>query len=109
MAKRVQVVLEDDLDRSPADETVSFALDGVSYEIDLSAANASKLRDALAPYVGVAQRVGGRKSAGRRAGGAGRRADVSAVRDWARANGHKVNDRGRVPAAVQAAYDKAHA
>ena len=43
MAKRVQVVLEDDVDGSPADETVSFGLDGVSYEIDLSAANASRV------------------------------------------------------------------
>ena len=109
MAKRVQVVLEDDIDGSPADETVSFALDGVSYEIDLSAGNAGKLRDQLAPWVGAAQRTGGRKAIGKRPGSVGARRGVGAIREWARANGHQVSDRGRVPAAVQAAYDKAHA
>ena len=43
------IVLEDDLDGSVADETVTFALDGVTYEIDLNAKNAGELRDALAP------------------------------------------------------------
>ena len=52
MAQRVHIVLEDDLDGSAADETVTFGLDGANYEIDLSAKNAAKLRDALAPYVG---------------------------------------------------------
>ena len=108
MAKRVQVVLEDDIDGSLADETVSFALDGVSYEIDLSSANAAKLRDGLGSWIGAATRTGGRKAPSRRPGG-GRRNNVSEVREWARANGHKINERGRVPAAVQAAYDKAHA
>ncbi|HRW19400.1 MAG TPA: Lsr2 family protein [Dermatophilaceae bacterium] len=109
MAKRVQVVLTDDIDGTDADETVSFALDGVSYEIDLSSGNADKLRSALAPWVGAAQRTGGRKAGGRRAGGrSARRGGVSAVREWARANGHQINDRGRVPAAIQEAYDKAH-
>ncbi len=61
MAQRVNVVLEDDLDGSDADETVTFALDGVNYEIDLSAANADKLREALALYIGH-----GRKTSGRR-------------------------------------------
>lgn len=109
MAKRVQVVLEDDIDGSPAVETVSFGLDGVSYEIDLSAANSAALRDQLAKWVGAAHRVGGRRAAGRKASSSSRRSDVSAVRAWARANGHAINERGRVPAAVQAAYDKAHA
>lgn len=108
MAKRVQVVLLDDIDGSPADETLTFGLDGVSYEIDLSAANAAELRDGLAKWLGVAQRIGGRRTAARRGTASARRADVSAVRAWARANGHAINDRGRVPAAVQAAYDKAH-
>ncbi|MBK8468523.1 MAG: Lsr2 family protein [Candidatus Phosphoribacter sp.] len=108
MAKRVQVVLEDDIDGSPAVETVSFGIDGVSYEIDLSAANAAKLRDQLASWVGVAQRTGGRRAVGRRTSRGSNRSDVSAVRAWARANGHSINERGRVPAAIQVAYDKAH-
>ncbi|MDT0212663.1 Lsr2 family protein [Rothia sp. ARF10] len=111
MAQRVQVLLVDDIDNTDADETVTFALDGVSYEIDLNNANAAKLRDALAPWVGHARRSGGRKATGRSSssgGGGGRRKDVSAVREWARKNGHDVSERGRIPAAVQEAYDKAN-
>jgi hypothetical protein len=107
VAQRVQVVLEDDIDGSSAQETVTFGLDGVSYEIDLSAANAATLRDQLASWVGHARRSGGRRTTSRR-GGSSRRVGASAVREWARANGHAVNDRGRVPGSVQAAYDKAH-
>ena len=110
MAQRVQVLLVDDIDNTDADETVTFALDGVSYEIDLNDANAAKLRDALAPWVGHARRSGGRKATGRSnsGGGGARRKDVSAVREWARENGHDVSERGRIPAAVQEAYDKAN-
>ena len=64
MAQRVKIILEDDLDGSTADETVTFGLDGVTYEIDLSAANAAKLRDDFASWVGHARRSGGRKSTG---------------------------------------------
>ncbi len=112
MAQRVQVLLEDDTDHSVADETVSFALDGVNYEIDLSAANAARLREDFAHWVGHA-RSSGRRASNRRRGGGGsastRRANVSAVREWARARGMQVSDRGRVPASVQEAYDQAHA
>ena len=111
MAQRVQVLLVDDIDNSDADETVTFALDGVTYEIDLNAKNAAKLRDELAAWVGHARRSGGRKTSGRASSGSaggGRRKDVSAVREWARGNGHDVSERGRIPAAVQEAYDKAN-
>ncbi|KGN41436.1 histone-like nucleoid-structuring protein Lsr2 [Knoellia aerolata] len=111
MAQRVQVLLVDDIDNSDADETVTFALDGVTYEIDLNAANAAKLRDEFATWVGHARRSGGRKASGRASSGSGggtRRKDVSAVREWARQNGHDVSERGRIPAAVQEAYDKAN-
>ncbi|CCI54168.1 histone-like nucleoid-structuring protein Lsr2 [Nostocoides jenkinsii] len=114
MVQRVHVVLEDDLDRSPADETVSFALDGVNYEIDLSAANAAKLRDDLANWVANGRRTGGRKSlapaSAARGGGTGRsKADLAKIRTWARDNGHPVSDRGRISASVQEAYDQANA
>ena len=107
MAQKVQVVLFDDLDGGKADETVSFALDGVTYEIDLSTANAAQLRDAFAPWTGHGRRVGGRTRTTRRAAGSGRAAggDSAAVREWARANGFTVNERGRIPAEVKAAYD----
>src|SRR5690242_10248715 len=109
MAQRVNIVLEDDLDGTDADETVTFGLDGVTYEIDLSSANASSLRDALAPYVGHGRRTSGRRAPARSSAPrpSGKR-DVGDVRDWAREHGHKVSDRGRISAEVQAAYDKAH-
>lgn len=106
MAQRTQILLIDDIDESEATETVQFGLDGATYEIDLNDANAAKLRDAMATWIGAARRSGGRKST-RRAAGA-RSSDVSAVREWARQNGHTVSSRGRVPASVQSAYDAAH-
>ena len=62
MAQKVQIHLVDDLDGSDASETVSFALDGATYEIDLNEAHAEELRNALAPYVGHARKAGGRRS-----------------------------------------------
>lgn len=107
MAKKVQVMLVDDVDKeSPADETVTFALDGVSYEIDLTTTNAGRLRDALAVWIGHAERVGGRRGS-RVVGRAGRR-DVSAVREWARENGYDISDRGRISTQIQDAYEQAH-
>jgi hypothetical protein len=116
MAQKVQVILVDDVDGGEADETVSFALDGVSYEIDVSESHAQSLRDALAPWLGHARRVGGRSSGGRprQSGGKARgsaasdRLDLTAVRSWARGNGFQVSDRGRVSSEVLAAYEKAH-
>ena len=65
MAQKVQVLLVDDIDGSDADETVTFSLDGVSYEIDLTDANAQKLRDDLSTWIGHARRAGGRKTTSR--------------------------------------------
>ena len=108
MAQKVQVVLVDDVDGGPADETVSFSLDGVAYEIDLTSENAAKLLDAMAPWVGHARRVGGRTRAGGRRGSARTSGGKnSEIREWARANGYSVSDRGRIPAEVKAAYDAA--
>ena len=91
---------------------MSFSLDGVSYEIDLSTKNAAAFRDALAQYVGTARKVGARPAAAAPAprpppssGGDNRTAQI---REWARSNGHQVNERGRIPATVVEAYDKAH-
>jgi hypothetical protein len=106
MAQRVNVVLVDDIDGSDADETLRFALDGASYEIDLTNKHAGELRNALALYTGHARRVGGRRSKGPRAS----TGSVSAadIRQWARENGWDVPDRGRVAAEVRAAYSAAH-
>ncbi|WP_040157579.1 histone-like nucleoid-structuring protein Lsr2 [Mobilicoccus massiliensis] len=108
MAQRVQVILVDDIDGGEATETVTFALDGVSYEIDLSEKNAARLRDSFSEWVGNARRAGGRKVTGRRGGASARREDLNEVREWGRANGFKVSDRGRVSGELQTAYDKAH-
>ena len=56
MAQKVRIILEDDLDGGPADETVRFGLDGGQYEIDLSNANAARLRDAIRPFASKARR-----------------------------------------------------
>lgn len=109
MAQKVKVLLIDDLDGSDADETISFAVDGVSYEIDLNSANASELREAFAKWTGHARRSGGRRTTRRATGAsASRGGDTAAIREWARANGHKVSDRGRVSAEVREAYAAAH-
>ncbi len=108
MAQRVQVLLVDDLDGGDASETVSFALDGVTYEIDLSAPNAAKLRDSLGEWIANARRSGGRKVTGRRATSGGARRDLNAIREWGRQNGFQVSDRGRVSGELQAAYERAN-
>jgi hypothetical protein len=113
VAQQVQVVLIDDIDGGEAVETVTFALDGVSYEIDLNEKNAARLRDALAPFVGTGRRIAGRSGGAgraRRAQGQGRSGGnrTAEIREWARNNGHKVNDRGRIPAAVIEAFEKAN-
>lgn len=104
MAKKVQYLLVDDLDGGEAEETVSFALDGVAYEIDLSSKNAQALRDSLATYVGSARRTGGRR--GGRGRGRGRSgSETAAIREWARAQGMKISDRGRIPADIIEKYE----
>lgn len=102
MAQKVSIVLVDDIDGSEANETVSFAIDGRDYEIDLSSRNASKLRDVLAPYIGHARRGGGRKR------NRGNGPSPSDIRAWARENGFTVPDRGRVSSQVREAYLAAH-
>lgn len=107
MAREVQILLKDDVDGSDADRNVLFALDGVEYEIDLSQANIAKLTGALEPWINKARRVrgAGRQRVRRRPSDGPATNDV---RMWARANGHEVSDRGRIPASVLAAYEAAH-
>jgi nucleoid-associated protein Lsr2 len=111
VARHVSVTLVDDLDGSEASDTVSFALDGKTYEIDLSDSNATKLREALTPFAAAARRGGGsaRRSTTPRTAASPRptynRERTAAIRDWARKNGHKVSERGRIPTAVIEAYE----
>ncbi|MBP1160876.1 hypothetical protein ABIC28_002120 [Rhodococcus sp. PvR044] len=114
MAKKVTVTLIDDVDQeAAADETVEFGLDGVTYEIDLSSANAAKLREQLEVWVSHARRSTGRRRAKTAvAGGKSRvaidREQSAAIREWARRNGHKVSARGRISAEITEAYNKAN-
>jgi hypothetical protein len=108
MAQRTQVLLIDDLDGGAADETVTFGLDGGSYEIDLSGANARQLRDALADYVAHGRKSGAVRGTGRRRTVHRSQHDSTDVRTWARSHGYEVSDRGRIATDVMAAYDAAH-
>jgi hypothetical protein len=104
MAKRTIHMLVDDLDGGDADETVTFALDGTQYQIDLSTKNATRLRDAVAKFVGAGTKVGRVAAAPTRGGGASAtrgsaRADRDqnrAIREWAQAKGIEMSDRGRI-------------
>ena len=115
MAQKVVVALVDDLTGDQADETISFGVDGKNYEIDLSSANARKLRDALTRYVEAARRPGRTRRSSGRAGSASSASSASsappadreqnqAIREWARKRGMQVNERGRIPAEVVQAY-----
>ena len=120
MAQVTRVELVDDLDGSEAEETIPFALDGVSYEIDLSSENADELREAFAPYLEAGRRTGGRRTRrtedsparGSRAAAAkgnGASHDSAAVRAWAAENGVEVGAKGRIPRAVLDQYEAANA
>jgi len=106
LATRTTVALEDDLEGGPAEEMVRFSLSGAEYEIDLSAANATKFRHQLAPFAAHARKVGAgqrlrppRTAASRERGGD--------IRVWAKENGIKLGDRGRIPASVIEQYQAA--
>lgn len=108
MVQRTQVILEDDIEGGPAEETVTFGLDGVTYEIDLNESNASALRDAMSAYVGAGRRSGGRRSTRKSTSSSSKGSRSSEIREWARANGYEVSDRGRINAEVTEAYEKAN-
>jgi Lsr2 len=118
MAQRTVVQLVDDIDGTQITdnqgETVTFGLDGATYEIDLTTQNAQQLRDAVQMYIANGRRVGGgrgRQTGNGRSGAPSTKRDpqqTKAIKDWARANGHKVADRGRISQSVLDAYEAAH-
>jgi hypothetical protein len=121
VAQKVLTLLQDDVDGSKASETITFGLDGVTYQIDLNARHAAKLRKSLAPFVAAGRPVGGKPRRGGGKGGASSRdrrptprmsatetpVDPSAVRAWAAAHQIKVSPRGRIPATVVAQFREA--
>ncbi|MGO3310795.1 MAG: histone-like nucleoid-structuring protein Lsr2 [Brevibacterium aurantiacum] len=102
MARKTQVILTDDTDGSEATSTVSFALDGVSYEIDLNDDNAQQMREQLSEWTSKARRVGGRRIPGTR--GVGSSSDAGKIRAWANEHGYEVSERGRIPKEIREAY-----
>ncbi|HVK20023.1 MAG TPA: Lsr2 family protein [Actinokineospora sp.] len=113
MAQKTIVQLFDDLDGTSGDDiqSIEFGLDGVSYEIDLNDDNAKRLREELAAFIASARRTGGRVKRGRAVVAEPARADKEqnqAIREWARKNNHSISERGRIPAAVVAAFEAAH-
>lgn len=104
----------DDLTGDQADETIAFGLAGKAFEIDLSAANAERLRELFAPLVQAGRRSGQSRgtaavtSSAKRSTPTADREQTQAVRDWARANGHQVADKGRISGTVLAAFHAAH-
>jgi hypothetical protein len=115
MATRTVVTLVDDVDGSTADESISFGLDGVEYEIDLSTEHAEALRGLLEPYATVARRTGGRRGARSTARPAASASDGTAparsrstnaqIRAWATEHGVTLAERGRLPGRVIEAFE----
>ena len=105
MAQSVQIILEDDLEGGPAEETVQFGLDGRQYEIDLSTANAEKLREALRPYAAAGRRAQSKptRATGTRSSSGGN-PETAKIRAWAKENGHQISDRGRIHQSIKDAY-----
>lgn len=115
MAERIVRQLIDDLDGSEISdgggERVEFSVRGVDYQIDLSNANIAKLDKALKPYVDAAAKVRGRgtrRVKSTEAKAASTKERLSAIREWARKNGHEVSDRGRIKAEVVEAFEATH-
>ncbi|HYB85603.1 MAG TPA: Lsr2 family protein [Streptosporangiaceae bacterium] len=106
MATKITVVLEDDIQGGPAEETLRFGLDGREYEIDLNSTNAAAFRQQIAPYLEHARRAGSRPTQRpvRTAASRERSADIRA---WAKDNGIAVSERGRIPANVIQQYETA--
>lgn len=110
MATGTYTRLVDDLDGGKAERTVAFSLDGRQFSIDLGKKNIAALEKSLQPYIAAARigESGKRKSrpAPKKNKSSGSNRDLKAVREWAKANGFNVSDRGRISAEVQTAYDE---
>lgn len=111
MAAKTLIQLIDDMDGGEAELTITFGYEGKTYEIDLSKKNADKLHKAINPFVENARRVGGLRTGKPAAGkpsARNPRERLVEIREWARANGHQISDRGRISGEITAAYEAAH-
>jgi|1186.fasta_scaffold316557_2 hypothetical protein len=108
MAQRIVTELTDDTNGKPADETVTFGLDGREFEIDLTSKNAAALRKAFATYIQHGRKVGGRRArAASPTAATSNGTDTKAVREWAVSNGYDISARGRIPGEIVEAYKAA--
>lgn len=109
MAQKVEVTLIDDIDGGKADETVRFGIDGSSYEIDVNAKHAKKIRDILSPFTSAARKVKAGSAASRKSNRpTASRERTAEIREWAKQQGKQVNDRGRIPASIVEEFEAAH-
>jgi hypothetical protein len=111
MAQMVTRTFVDDIDGSEAERTFTFAVDGVSYDIDLSSANIAEFKSAIGGFIESARKVGKASTSKRGPAahpGVSSREQTRAVREWARQNGHTLSDRGRIPTEVLTAFNAAH-
>ena len=112
MARLTEVVLTCDVHdgESEAAKTVTFTVEGQSYECELCEDHLAEFRDAMEVWSSHGRPASPRRSvgAGGRGRGGGRAASTAEVRDWARAQGMEVSSRGRVSAELRAAYDADH-
>lgn len=109
MAQRTVVQLTDDIDGSEAAETISFAFEGVDYEIDLNETNAANFREMMASYMGAGRQIPGAGRSSRRSSVRSSKRESHAIRAWAQENGHEVSARGRISRDVVEAYELAQA
>lgn len=109
MAQRVQIQLLDDITGEEAAETITFGLDGVAYEIDLTAQNARQLRDELAVYVEKGRKVRGRPGVQRKSKTTSGRDETRRIREWAEKNGYSPSSRGRISQSIVESYQAVNA
>ena len=104
LARKTTIQLIDDIDGTEADATVSFALDGVQYEVDLTDTHATELHNTITEWAEKGRRVAGRRTTRTKATTTD---ETRLIRAWAKDNGYTISDRGRVPASIQTAYQEA--
>lgn len=123
MAKKVQTIITvvDDFDDKEIDDgladTIDFTWEGTSYTIDLRPTNADKFRKDMEKWLAAATKVTGRRGRPKGTGGSSRpgtgsgrsKEELANIREWLKANGHEVNDRGRIKSDLIDLYDSAHA
>lgn len=107
--KKTHVVLVDDIDGTPAKDTVTFSFQGVTYEIDLSEEHISEMSADFEKWISSSRRIGGRAIRGSRVASSTPLSRAGEIRAWATKNGIHVSDRGRIPADIVAKFEKAHA